>query len=308
MRAATRCSSADSESHGGTHEGRSDNSVPGGNSPDSTWRCEHLFAPAIPALVEGAAVPLDVLDGRLVRRVARAGREPQEERLGRRCRAQVLQEQLRLVREVFGEVVPLLGRAWWQDRMVVVDEVGSVLVGLAAHEPVVALEPPAEWPSVLRTPRRHLGRRREVPLAHRVRGVAVAHAGSRTGSRSPSGSSSCIPGTPPPTRRRAPCRSSGGCARSAGRLGWASTGPWCGSSRSGGRPRRDGRTSGWRCRSRSSRAGRSRRRPTARGRRWVPLRERRRAAATMVSSRRTSGRSCPRTVGSPNPPGRAPTA
>ena len=46
----------------------------------------------------------------------------------------------RVVGQVLGEVVALLGRARRLDRVVVVDEVGVALVGLAAEEAVEALE------------------------------------------------------------------------------------------------------------------------------------------------------------------------
>ena len=96
---------------------------------------------------------------RLVRRVTGTGREPQEERLLGCGRAQILQEQDRLVGEVLGEVVPLLRRARRLDGMVVVDEVGVELVGLAAHEAVVALEAATERPAIARAAHRHLARR-----------------------------------------------------------------------------------------------------------------------------------------------------
>ena len=88
--------------------------------------------------------------------------------------AEVLEEQRRLVGQVLGEVVPLLRRRRRLDVVVVVDELGVVLVGLAAHEPVEALEPAPERPLVARAAHRHLGGGREVPLADRERGVPVA--------------------------------------------------------------------------------------------------------------------------------------
>src|SRR5262249_32355250 len=41
---------------------------------------EHFLAPRVPPRVELTAVPVDVVAGRLMGRVARTGREPQEER------------------------------------------------------------------------------------------------------------------------------------------------------------------------------------------------------------------------------------
>ena len=74
-----------------------------------------------------------------------------------------------LVDQVLGEVVALLGRARRLDVVVVVDEVGVVLVGLAAHEPVEALEATAERPAVARAAHRHLaapGVRCHLPTAN----------------------------------------------------------------------------------------------------------------------------------------------
>ena len=62
-----------------------------------------------------------------------------------------------LVGQVLGEVVALLRRARRLDVVVVVDELGVVLVGLAAHEAVEALEAAAERPLVPRAAHRHLG-------------------------------------------------------------------------------------------------------------------------------------------------------
>ena len=87
------------------------------------------------------------------------GREPEEERLVGRGGAQVLHEEDRLVGQVLGEVVALLRRARRLDEVVVVHELRVVLVGLAAHEPVEALEAATERPLVPRAAHRHLRRR-----------------------------------------------------------------------------------------------------------------------------------------------------
>jgi len=71
----------------------------------------------------------------MMRRVARAGRVVQEERLVRRDRLSVLDELDRLVGNVIGEVVALLGRAWLIDGVVVVDQFRVPLIGLRAEEP-----------------------------------------------------------------------------------------------------------------------------------------------------------------------------
>ncbi len=136
---------------------------------------EDLVSPLVPALVEVAAIPLDVLGRCLVRRVARARCEPEEERLVRRGGTEILEEQDRLVGEILREVVAVLRCARRRDVMVVVDEVGMELIGLAAHEAVVPLEPAPERPAIAWAAHRHLRAGREVPLPHRVGGVAVAN-------------------------------------------------------------------------------------------------------------------------------------
>ena len=225
---------------------------------------EHLLAPLVPALVEPAAVGLDERVGRLVRRMAGAGREPEEERLVGRRGPQVLDVLDGPIGEVLGEVVAVLGGRRRLDRVVVVDEIRVVLVGLAAHEAVVPLEPTAQRPLVPRAAERHLGGRREVPLADGVGGVAVAD--EDLGQEPVLGRHRrrCSRGSPTPARRCAPCRCCGGCARTAGRHGWASRARSCGSSSTADRRRRGGRTSAWRCPSRSNRSARSRRRRAGR--------------------------------------------
>ena len=129
----------------------------------------------IPALVEPAAVAGDEVRWCLVRGVTGARGEPQEERFGRGSGAEVAQEQDRLVGQVLGEVVALLGRSRGSDGVVVVHQVGPVLVGLPSHEAVVPLEAPTERPLVAGAPHRHLGGRCQVPLPHGVGGVPVAN-------------------------------------------------------------------------------------------------------------------------------------
>ncbi len=103
-----------------------------------------------------------------------------------------------------------------------------------------------------------------MPFAHRVGGVARRAQDLASGSRSRAVAFPSSRGSRLPDRRPGPCRCGDGCARSAGRRGSASTARWCGSSPAGRRPRPARRAPASRCRSRSSPAGRSRRR---RGRR-----------------------------------------
>ena len=84
------------------------------------------------AHVELPGVPVDPLARRMMRRMARAGRVVEEERLVRRDRLGVFDEFDRLVGNVVGEVVTLLGRAWLVDGMIVVDQFRVPLVGLRA--------------------------------------------------------------------------------------------------------------------------------------------------------------------------------
>ena len=79
----------------------------------------------------------------------------------------------RLVGEIFGEVIALFRRLRRLDLVVVVDEVGVVLVRVAAEEAVVALEAAAERPAVVGARGADLLGRRQVPLADAVGGVAL---------------------------------------------------------------------------------------------------------------------------------------
>ena len=73
--------------------------------PQPDLAFEDLNAFLVPAVIEGAAVALDPLAGRLVGRVARAEAEIQEERLRGRETAQVADLGDRLIDEVLAEVI-----------------------------------------------------------------------------------------------------------------------------------------------------------------------------------------------------------
>jgi hypothetical protein len=70
-------------------------------------------------------------------------------------------------------VVAVLGLRRRFDRVVVADEFGVELVGLALEESVEAVEPAGERPLLERSRRRALLHRGEVPLADAERGVAL---------------------------------------------------------------------------------------------------------------------------------------
>jgi len=82
----------------------------------------------------------------MMRRVGRAERVVEEERLVGRDHLRVRDELDRLVGEVLSEVVPLGRDFGWSTGVVVVDQVRIPLVGLGPEEPVPALEPPSGGP------------------------------------------------------------------------------------------------------------------------------------------------------------------
>ena len=131
------------------------------------------LAVLVPAGVELALVLVGPLLGDMVRRVAGAGAVVQVERLVRRVDVGVLDELDRPVGQVGAQVVAVLGLRRLLDRVVVVDQFGEPLVGVAAEEAVEALEPAAERPPVVRPGRRLMLRRRQMPLADQERVVAV---------------------------------------------------------------------------------------------------------------------------------------
>ncbi len=127
---------------------------------------ERLLPIGVPALVEASGVPVGPLLGHMVRRMGRTEAQVQVEGLVGIDLAQVRDELDRLVDQVLREVIALLGRPRRLDRMVVVDQLGIPLAGVATQEAVVALEAPAQGPAVVRTGGRLLAARRQVPLAH----------------------------------------------------------------------------------------------------------------------------------------------
>ena len=98
-------------------------------------------------------------------RVVRARREIEKERLVGRDLLQVGDEVDRLVGKIGGEVVALFRRLWRLDLMIVVDEIGIILMGVAAEKPVIALEAAPQRPAVIRTGRADLLGWRQVPFA-----------------------------------------------------------------------------------------------------------------------------------------------
>ncbi len=129
-------------------------------------------APGVPAEVEPAAISLEPAARWLVRGVAGAGGEVQEERLGCVDRPQVGQELDRAIREIRGQVIAVLDRSGRPDAVVVVIERGHELARLAPMKAVPAVEPARQWPGRSRRGHVRLVLGRQVPLADGVGGVA----------------------------------------------------------------------------------------------------------------------------------------
>ena len=135
---------------------------------------ERLGPKGIPALVELALVLVRPLLRHVVRRVRRAGREVDEERLVGHERLLLAHPVDGLVGHVLREVIAFLWRLLRLDRMGAFVDAGVVLVGLAADEAVEVLEaaaragPAVEGPHRAGLPHRHL-----VALAELGRRVAV---------------------------------------------------------------------------------------------------------------------------------------
>ena len=146
----------------------------GGMTPSFFCRAKRLFAQLVPALVELALVLVGPLLGHVVRRVGRAGREVDEERLVGCQRLLLRDPGHRLVGHVLHEVVALFGRLLRLDRRGAFVQRRVPLVRLAADEAVEVLEAAAaRGPGVERSDRARLPHRHFVALAELRRGVAV---------------------------------------------------------------------------------------------------------------------------------------
>ena len=126
---------------------------------------EHLLAIDVPALVELALVFVRPFLRHVMGRVVRARREIEEERLVGRDLLQVGDEADRLVGKVGGQVIAFFRRLRRLDLMIVVDEVGIILMGVAAEKAVIALEAAPERPAIIGTGGADLLGWRQVPLA-----------------------------------------------------------------------------------------------------------------------------------------------
>ena len=119
-----------------------------GAIPSSFWRAKARSPIRVPPVVEGPGVLVGPLRGHVVRGMGRTRAEVEEEGFVRVDLLGVGDELDGPVGQVLGEVVALLGGPRRLDLVVVVDEVGVPLAGVAAQEPVEALEPAPERPAV----------------------------------------------------------------------------------------------------------------------------------------------------------------
>ena len=134
---------------------------------------EDLLTVGIPAVVELAGVLVDPLLGGMVRGMCRPEAEVEVERLLRIDLLGIGDELDRLVDQVLGQVVTLFRGPRRLDLVVVVDEVGVPLAGVATEEAVEAFEPTPEWPAGVGAGRGLLVARGQVPLAHHQSAVAA---------------------------------------------------------------------------------------------------------------------------------------
>ena len=135
---------------------------------------EGLLAQLVPALVELALVLVRPFLRDVVRRVGRARREVDEERLVGDERLLLADPADRLVGHVLHEVIALFGRLLHFDRRGALVERGIPLMRLAADEAVEVLEAAAaRRPGVERAGRARLPHRHFMALAELRRGVAV---------------------------------------------------------------------------------------------------------------------------------------
>ena len=148
--------------------------VPGSTTPSSCWRREPLLAQLRPSRRRSGPRYLAMSSGSGVqRRVHRAVREVEEERLGRVRRLALADHRDRPVGEVVGEVV-VVGVAVDLDEVVVLDEaVRLVQVRERVEDAVEAVEAALARPRVLRPRGGAVGVLGEVPLPHHQRRVPL---------------------------------------------------------------------------------------------------------------------------------------
>ena len=138
------------------------------HDPEFLLACEGAFPVGVPAVVELSGVLVGPFLGDVMGGMGGPRAEVEVEGLVGVDLLGVGDELHRLVRQVRGEVVPLLGCRRWFDLVVVVDQVGVPLAGVAAEEAVEALEAATERPAVVGPGGRLLTGRNQVPFADHV--------------------------------------------------------------------------------------------------------------------------------------------
>ena len=133
---------------------------------------EPSVAYRVPAVVEAPPVLLHELAGGLMRGVGRAEGQVEEHRSIGADADRVGVHRQRSIDQVLREVVAVLGCRWGSDHVVVGDQVGMELVGLAVEESVEAVEAATEGPLVEGPGRRALFDRSQMPFAGAERRVA----------------------------------------------------------------------------------------------------------------------------------------
>src|SRR5512140_738147 len=135
---------------------------------------ERLLAQLVPALIEFALVLVRPLLGHMMRRMGRARREVDEERLvGRECFL-LSDPGDRLVGHVLHEMVALFGRSLQLHRRRPLIKRRVPLVGLAAEEAIEVLESAAtRGPLIERSDRARLPHRHLMALAELRSGIAI---------------------------------------------------------------------------------------------------------------------------------------
>ena len=134
---------------------------------------EHDLAVALVAHVELARVAVGPLLEDVMRRMTGTGTDIGEPRLVGRDHLRVADEFDCLVGDVLRQVVAVLGQTGRCDGVIVVDEFGIPLVGLAAHEAVEPFESPRQRPMSFGGGEIGLLQRSQMPLADAIGVVAV---------------------------------------------------------------------------------------------------------------------------------------
>ena len=145
----------------------------GRHQPGLLHRGEAALALYVPAVGELCVIVADQLLRRLMRRVACAIGEPQQERRVGLRRDVIGDEADRLVGQVGGEVIAAGVCAGRRHHRVVAHQLGRILIGLGVHEAVEAIEPAPQRPAIDRPRRPGLAQRRNVPFADHVAVVAM---------------------------------------------------------------------------------------------------------------------------------------